>query len=299
MRVTKVEQHNRGNAPSSRACSPGTRIASGVDLASLASMKRALRTAGWAKRSREPQKEIKPENNEEPGDPHREKDASSGPHCTGGIVNIYIVFYSERGHIYKLAKAVAEGARSVKGAKVKLFQTERLGAEKNVPSDNNVTWGKSFAQVPFISAWELAGADAVIFGTPAKFGMMAAPMRHLLDQTGPLWADGALLGKVGSVFTSTTILHGGQESTVTSFHATLLHLGMIIVGVPFCENRLLSVDGISGINPYGASIIAKAGEESLPNENELGIARFQGQHVAEVTRFLLLGRARSSRESPQ
>jgi len=212
-------------------------------------------------------------------------------------MNIYVVFYSEGGHIYKLAQAIAEGARSVDGAKVKLFQTEWLRASEKPASDKSEAWGRSFALVPFISAWELSGADAVVFGTPAKFGMMAAPMRHLLDQLGPLWADGALLGKVGSVFTSTTTRHGGQESTVTSFHVTLLHLGMIIVGVPYSENRLLPIRAFSGLNPYGASTIAGSGQESIPNENELGIARFQGQHVAEITRSLVLGRARSKRSS--
>ena len=152
---------------------------------------------------------------------------------------------------------------------------------------------KSIAHIPVISTKELAGADALIFGTPAKFGMMAAQMRNLLDQTRPLWADGALIGKVGSVFASTTIHHGGQESALTSFHVTLLHLGMIIVGVPYCEKRLLSVEAISGRNPYGASAIVGPDGIFMPNETEIGIARFQGQHVAEITKFLVRGKERS------
>ena len=209
-------------------------------------------------------------------------------------MNIYVVFYSEHGHVYRLAQAIAEGAQSVDGASVKLFQTEKLIPDEVLERSGALEPRKLFAHVPVITAWELAGADAVIFGTPAKFGMMAAPMRNLLDQTGPLWADGALLGKLGSVFTSTTTRHGGQESTVTSFHVTLLHLGMIIVGVPYCENRLLSMDAVSGGNPYGAATIVGADDDHRPSDNEVGIARFQGQHVAEITRYLLLGRASSS-----
>jgi len=205
-------------------------------------------------------------------------------------MNIYVVFFSEHGQVHRLAQAIAEGAQSVEGASVKIFQTERLDSDKAAEKGEASRPRKSFAHVPIIAPWELAGADAIIFGTPAKFGMMAAPMRNLLDQTGPLWADGALLGKVGSVFTSTTTQQGGQESTVTSFHVTLLHLGMIIVGVPYSENRLLSMETISGINPYGAATLVGADENRRPSENEIGIARFQGQHVAEITRHLLLGR---------
>jgi NAD(P)H dehydrogenase (quinone) len=206
-------------------------------------------------------------------------------------MNIYVVFSSEYGQVYRLAQAIAEGAQSVEGASVKIFQTEKLESANTAEKREASRPSKQLAHVPLIAPWELAGADAIIFGTPAKFGMMAAPMRNLLDQTGPLWADGALLGKVGSVFTSTTTQQGGQESTVTSFHVTLLHLGMIIVGVPYCENRLLSTETISGINPYGASTIVGPDETRRPSENEIGIARFQGQHVAEITRFLSLGRA--------
>jgi NAD(P)H:quinone oxidoreductase type IV len=133
-------------------------------------------------------------------------------------MNIYVIFYSEHGHVFRLAQAIAEGAQSVDGASVRLFQTEKLAPDEVLEQSGAMEPRKLFAHVPVITAWELAGADAVIFGTPAKFGMMAASMRNLLDQTGPLWADGALLGKVGSVFTSTTTQQGGQESTVTSFH---------------------------------------------------------------------------------
>jgi NAD(P)H dehydrogenase (quinone) len=206
---------------------------------------------------------------------------------------IYVVFYSEHGLVYKLAEAVAEGAQSVDGALVEIFRTAELTRSTNQDKPAATDSRKSFAHVPIISAKELSGADAIIFGTPANFGMMAAQMRNLLDQTRPLWADGALVGKVGSVFTSTSIPHGGQESTLTSFHTTLLHLGMIIVGVPYCENRLLPIDAISGRNPYGASAIVGPDGDFVPNETEIGIARFQGQHVAEVTNFLIRGKERS------
>jgi NAD(P)H dehydrogenase (quinone) len=207
---------------------------------------------------------------------------------------IYVVFFSASGLIYKLAEAVAEGARSVEGASVEIFQTAKLKQDDALEESRAVESRKSFAHIPVISASKLAGADALIFGTPTKFGMMAAGMRNLMDQAGPLWADGALIGKVGSVFTSTTTRHGGQESTLTSFHVTLLHLGMIIVGVPYCDKRLLSIEGISGRNSYSPSTRDGSGGTCRPNENEIGIARFQGQHVAEITKFLLRGRELST-----
>jgi NAD(P)H dehydrogenase (quinone) len=206
------------------------------------------------------------------------------------MMNIYVVFYSENGHVYRLAQAIAEGARSVDGASVKIFQTERLSTNPESGGAGDATARSAFAGIPIIAPWELSGADAVIFGTPAKLGMMAAPMRNLLDQAGPLWADGALLGKVGSVFTSTDTRQGGQESTVTSFHVTLLHLGMIIVGVPYWAKRQLPAGAISGVNPYGVTMMVEAVDDRKPREHEIGIARFQGQHVAEIARALSLGR---------
>jgi len=203
---------------------------------------------------------------------------------------IYVVFYSEHGHIYKLAEAVAEGARSANGASVKIFRTAEPTWSTAQENSAAMESPKSFAHIPIISAKELAEADAIIFGTPAKFGMMAAPMRKLLDQTRPLWVAGALIGKIGSVFTSTTIHLGGQESALASFYVTLLNLGMIIVGAPYCENRLLSINAISSRNPYGASAVAGPDGDFMHNETEIGIARFQGQHVAEITKFLLRGK---------
>src|SRR5207302_2881170 len=127
---------------------------------------------------------------------------------------------------------------------------------------------------------------AFLFGTPTRFGNMCSQMRNFLDQTGGLWVKGALVGKVGSAFASTGTQHGGQETTLTSFHSTLLHLGMIIVGVPYAEQRLLNMNEITGGTPYGASTLAGADGKRQPSANELAIARYQGRHVAEITRKL-------------
>jgi NAD(P)H dehydrogenase (quinone) len=138
---------------------------------------------------------------------------------------------------------------------------------------------------------QLAEADAIIFGTPTRFGNMAAQMRNFLDQTGPLWMKGALVGKVGSVFASTGTQHGGQETTITSFHSTLLHQGMIIVGLPYSFAGLLRMDEITGGGPYGATTLAKADGSRQPSENELDGARYQGRHVAEIATRLVRGAA--------
>jgi NAD(P)H dehydrogenase (quinone) len=145
--------------------------------------------------------------------------------------------------------------------------------------------------VPVARPDRLAEADAVIFGTPTRFGNMTGQMRNFLDQTGALWASGGLVGKVGSVFTSTATQHGGQETTITSFHLTLLHHGMIIVGVPYTEQRLVNMTEISGGSPYGASTLAAGDGSRQPSENELEIARFQGRHVADITARLKRGSA--------
>jgi NAD(P)H dehydrogenase (quinone) len=135
---------------------------------------------------------------------------------------------------------------------------------------------------PIATVEELADYDAIIFGTPTRFGNMAAQMRNFLDQTGQLWMQGKLIGKVGSVFASTGVQHGGQETTITSFHTTLLHHGMVIVGVPFSEQRLMKLDQVSGGTPYGATTIAGPDGKRQPTENELAIAHFQGSHVAGI-----------------
>lgn len=202
-------------------------------------------------------------------------------------MKIHVVFYSMYSHIYRMAEAVAAGAREVKGAEVKLFQVPELVPDEALERAGAKAARATFAHVPTAQPAQLAEADAIIFGTPTRFGMMAAQMRNFLDQTGGLWAKGALIGKVGSVFTSTATQHGGQEATSLSFHTTLLHHGMIVVGVPFSEPRLSAIGEISGGTPYGASTITGGDGARMPSENELAIARFQGRHVAEITAKLI------------
>ena len=201
-------------------------------------------------------------------------------------VNIQVIFYSMYGHVYTMATAVVEGARQVQGAEVSLFQVAELVPEKSLEKSGAKAQRDEFSHIPIAEPEQLADADAIIFGTPTRFGNMTAQMRNFLDQTGDLWKKGALIGKVGSVFTSTATQHGGQETTITSFHSTLLHHGMIIVGVPYSEQRLMNMEEITGGTPYGASTLAKPDGSRQPSENELGIARFQGQHVAEIAKKL-------------
>jgi NAD(P)H:quinone oxidoreductase type IV len=203
---------------------------------------------------------------------------------------VQIVFYSMYGHIYRMAEAVAAGAREVKDTEVALYQVPELVPADVLEKSGAAAARKAFAHVPLATVDGLAEADAIIFGTPTRFGNMAAQMRNFLDQTGGLWMKGALIGKVGSVFTSTASQHGGQETTITSFHSTLLHQGMIIVGVPYSEQRLLAMNEITGGTPYGASTLTGGDGSRQPSENELAIARFQGRHVATIAAQLKRGR---------
>lgn len=208
--------------------------------------------------------------------------------CT--TVKVQIVFYSMYGHIYRMAEAVAEGAREVEAAEVALYQVPELVPEEALERSGAKAARAAFAHVPVIQPAQLPEADAIVFGTPTRFGNMCAQMRNFLDQTGGLWAKGALIGKVGSVFTATATQHGGQETTLTSFRTTLLHHGMIIVGTPYSETRQTIVSEITGGSPYGASTITGGGGKRLPSENELAIARFQGRHVAVIARRLVAGK---------
>jgi NAD(P)H:quinone oxidoreductase type IV len=201
-------------------------------------------------------------------------------------MKVKIVFYSMYGHIYKMAEAVAEGAREVKGAEVRLLQVPELVPDKVLEKSGAKKAREAFANIPTAKPDDLADADALIFGAPTRFGNMCAQMRNFLDQTGGLWSKGALVGKVGSVFTSTGTQHGGQETTITSFHTTLLHHGMVIVGLPYSETRQMTVDEVSGGSPYGATTITASDGSRVPSENELAMARFQGQHVAKIARKL-------------
>jgi len=202
-------------------------------------------------------------------------------------MKIQVVFYSMYGHIHRMAEAVVEGARAVEGAEVSLLQVPELVPEEALERTGAKQARAAFARVPVAVPAQLAEADGIIFGTPTRFGNMAAQMRNFLDQTGGLWARGALIGKVGSVFTSTGTQHGGHEKTITSFHTTLLHPGMVIVGVPYSCQELVNMNEITGGSPYGAGTLAGGDGSRQPSENELAIARFQGRHVAEITRKLV------------
>ena len=197
-------------------------------------------------------------------------------------VKIQIVFYSMYGHVHQLAEAVAAGAGEVPGVEVGLFQVPELVSEEALERTGAKAARAAFAHIPIARPEQLAEADAILFGTPTRFGNMCAQMRNFLDQTGGLWAKGALIGKVGSVFASTATQHGGQETTITSFHTTLLHHGMVIVGVPYSEARLTTMAEVTGGTPYGATTLAAADGSRQPSENELEIARFQGRHVAGI-----------------
>ena len=201
------------------------------------------------------------------------------------MAKVLVLYYSAYGHVERMAQAVAEGARAVPGTDVTVKRVPELVSE-DVARKAGM---KVDQESPIASVDELAGYDAIIFGTPTRFGNMAAQMRNFLDQTGPLWMKGALVGKVGSVFASTGTQHGGQETTITSFHSTLLHQGMIIVGLPYSFAGLTRMDEISGGSPYGATTLARADGTRQPSGNELEGARFQGRHVAGIAARLERG----------
>lgn len=197
-------------------------------------------------------------------------------------VKVNVIFYSMYGHVYRMAEAVAAGVKEVSGAEVNLYQVAELTADAVLEKSGAKAARAAFAHVPIATMDALTEPQAIIFGTPTRFGNMAAQMRNYLDQTGTLWAKGSLIGKVASVFASTATQHGGQETTITSFHSTLLHLGMILVGVPYSESGLTNMLEISGGTPYGATTLAGPDGSRQPSANELKIARYQGHHVAEI-----------------
>ncbi len=197
-------------------------------------------------------------------------------------MKVLVVFYSTYGHIYQMANAVAEGVRQVDGAEVELRRVPETLPDEVLAKMGATDAQKAFAHVPVCNVDELAEADAVIFGTPTRFGNMCGQMRQFLDATGQLWASGSLVGKVGSVFASSATQHGGQESTILSFHISLLHHGFVVVGLPYAFQGQMGIDEITGCSPYGASTIAGGDGSRMPSENELEGARFQGKHVAEI-----------------
>lgn len=200
---------------------------------------------------------------------------------------IQIVFYSMHGHVYQLAESVAEGARSVAGTEVQLFQVPELVPPEALQKSGAAQCREKFAHIPTAEIAKLPEADAIIFGTPTRFGNMCSQMRNFLDQAGGLWAKGALINKVGSVFISTGTQHGGQETTITSFHTTLFHFGMIVLGVPYTAPGLTKMDEITGGSPYGATTLAGNDSQRQPSESERETARFQGERVAQITAKLI------------
>lgn len=197
-------------------------------------------------------------------------------------MKVLVVYYSMYGHIHRMAEAVAEGAKSVQGALVEMRRVPETLPVEVLQKMGAVEAQKAFQNIPVCTIDELGSADAIVFGTPTRFGNMCGQMRQFLDATGGLWMKGALVGKVGSVFTSSATQHGGQESTILSFHITLLHQGMIIVGLPYAFQGQMRIDEITGGSPYGASTIAGGQGERLPSATELEAARFQGKHVATI-----------------
>ncbi|TLY65184.1 MAG: NAD(P)H:quinone oxidoreductase [Gammaproteobacteria bacterium] len=199
---------------------------------------------------------------------------------------ILVLYYSSYGHIEIMARAQAEGAAQVRGAEVTVKRVPELAP----PDVARASGFKLEQSAPLAVPDELEQYDGIVFGTPTRFGNMAAQMRNFLDQTGPQWMRGALVGKVGSVFCSTASQHGGQETTLTSFHNTLLHHGMIVVGLPYTFKDLTTMREITGGTPYGASCVTGAGGElRMPTPLELEMCRYQGEHVTRITSRLVAG----------
>jgi NAD(P)H dehydrogenase (quinone) len=197
-------------------------------------------------------------------------------------MKLLIVYYSMYGHIYSLAKAIAEGAKQIPGCEVSIKRVPETLSKEILEKMGATEAQKKMQDVPVCTNDDLAAADAIIFGTPTRFGNMCGQMRQFFDATGSLWVKGSLVGKVGSVFTSSATQHGGQESTILSTHITMLHQGMIIVGLPYTFHGQNKTDEIVGGSPYGISTIAGGKGERTPNSTELEGARFQGKHVAEI-----------------
>jgi len=194
------------------------------------------------------------------------------------MAKILVLFYSTWGHVQTLAEEVAKGAGEVSRANVSIKRVPETMADETLQEIGGLT------ESPYevASPGELSLYDAVIFGTPTRFGNMCSQMRTFLDQTGEIWANGGLIGKVGSVFVSTASQHGGHETTIASFHTTLFHHGMVVVGVPYSCPELSGSTEVTGGSPYGAGTIAGGDGSRTPSQREKAIARFQGGHVASI-----------------
>lgn len=198
------------------------------------------------------------------------------------LMKVLVLFYSMYGHVHKLAEAIAEGVNGVEGAQAVLKRVPETLSDEILEKMGALEVQRSLSHIPYANVDDLGSADAVIFGTPTRFGNMCGQMRQFLDATGQLWMKNALMGKVASVFTSSNTQHGGQESTILSFHITLLHHGMIIVGLPYAFQGQMRDDEITGCSPYGSSTIAGGKGQRMPSENELAAARYQGRHAATI-----------------
>jgi len=205
-------------------------------------------------------------------------------------VKVQIIFYSLYGHIYRMAEAEAEGARQVPGAQVELLQVAETLPQAVLEKMGAVEAKKAFAHIPIADPKRLAEADAILIGTGTRFGSATAQMQAFFDATGSHWGTGALVGKVGSAFTSSASQHGGQETTLISLQTFFFHQGLVVVGVPYAAQELLNMKEITGGTPYGASTITEANGQRLPSANELAIARFQGKHVAQIAAKLAAGK---------
>ena len=204
------------------------------------------------------------------------------------MAKVQVIFYSMYGHMWKMAEAVADGARQVPGAQVEIYQVAETLPQTDLEKMGAVQAKQAFAHIPIADANKLTEADAVIIGSPTRYGSATAQMQSFFDSTGQLWLKGALVGKVGSIFTSTATQHGGQETTIVSMQTFLFHQGMVVVGVPYACQELLNMNEITGGSPYGASTITGGKGERLPSANELAIARFQGRHATEVATKLAI-----------
>jgi|SRR5579859_6683879 len=198
------------------------------------------------------------------------------------MAKVQVIFYSMYGHMWKMAEAIADGARQVPGAQVEIYQVAETLPQSVLEKMGAAQAKQAFAHIPIADPNKLVEADAVIIGSPTRYGSATSQMQTFFDSTGQLWLKGALVGKVGSVFTSTGTQHGGQETTIISMQTFLFHQGLIVVGVPYAAAELMNMSEITGGSPYGASTIAGAKGDRQPSANELAIARFQGKHVTEI-----------------
>lgn len=199
---------------------------------------------------------------------------------------IHVIFYSTYGHVYQLAEAIAQGAREIADCQVKVLQVAETLPDEVLAKMGALEAKKAFAHVPVADPRKLAEPDAIVLGSPTRYGSAAAQMRAFLDNTGGLWTSGALIGKVGSAFTSTASQHGGQETTLLTMATFFYHQGMLIAGVPYSTQELLTMDEMTGGTPYGASTVAGPKGQRQPSDNELAVARAQGRHVARAAKAM-------------